>query len=128
MISRARLRFLATGQRIDPDGPAPVFEVPIANPDNLQCLHYPHPQTGQKAFPPAAAGECPPRPADAQLAAADGSAGAPGAAAPGSGAPGSAAPPSATRASSGRAQSSSVAAFDAGDTGPRPKNPWMRPS
>jgi hypothetical protein len=56
--------FLTTGQRIDSDGPAPVFEVPIANEDNLQCLHYPHPQTGEAAFPPAAAGECPPRPED----------------------------------------------------------------
>jgi hypothetical protein len=56
--------FLETGQRVDPDGPAPVFEVPIANEDNLQCLHYPHPQTGEEAFPPAAAGECPPRPED----------------------------------------------------------------
>jgi hypothetical protein len=63
--------FLATGERPDPDLAGPVFETPIANPDNLQCLHYPHPQTGQEAFPPAAAGECPPRPADPQLAAAD---------------------------------------------------------
>jgi hypothetical protein len=45
----------------------------------------PHPQTGQRAFPPAAAGECPPRPADAQLAAADGSGGTPGGAAPAAG-------------------------------------------
>ena len=61
--------FLKTGQRVDPDGPATVFEVPIVNPDNLQCLHYPHPQTGEKAFPPAAAGECPPRPEDMEVAA-----------------------------------------------------------
>jgi hypothetical protein len=84
--------FLATGQVVDPDGPAPVFEVPITNPDNLQCLHYPHPQTGQGAFGrdggPAAAGECPARPADAQLQPADGGAG-PGA---GSGGGGTAAP------------------------------------
>jgi hypothetical protein len=46
-----------------------VFETPIANEDNLQCLHYPHPQTGEEAFPPAAAGECPPRPEDAAVAA-----------------------------------------------------------
>jgi hypothetical protein len=52
--------FLATGQVLDPDLALPVFEVPIANRDNLQCLHYPHPQTGQRAFPPPAAGECPP--------------------------------------------------------------------
>jgi hypothetical protein len=68
--------FLATGSVVDPDGPAPIFEVPIANPDNLQCLHYPHPQTGQGAFGrdggPPAAGECPARPADAELAPADG--------------------------------------------------------
>ena len=37
----------------------------------------PHPQTGEAAFPPAAAGECPPRPADPALAAADGSGAAP---------------------------------------------------
>jgi hypothetical protein len=82
--------FLSTGQIIDPDGPLPIFETPIANPDNLQCLHYPHPQTGQGAFGrdggPAASGECPPRPADAQLAAADGPGGAPETSAPGGGA------------------------------------------
>jgi hypothetical protein len=61
--------FLETGRIVDPDGPAPVFETPIANRDNLQCLHYPHPQTGEGAFPPPAAGECPPRPADADVAA-----------------------------------------------------------
>ncbi len=60
--------FLTTGQIVDPDGPAPVFEVPIANRDNLQCLHYPPPQTGRDAFPPPAAGPCPARPADAQVA------------------------------------------------------------
>jgi hypothetical protein len=59
--------FLETGQIVDPDGPGNVFETHIANEDNLQCLHYPHPQTGQKAFPPAAAGECPPRPEDASV-------------------------------------------------------------
>ena len=64
--------FLATGQVIDPDGPLPVFETPIAQADDLQCLHYPHPQTGQGAFPPAAAGSCPPRPADAVVPPAEG--------------------------------------------------------
>jgi hypothetical protein len=59
--------FLETGQIVDPDGPGNVFETPIANEDNLQCLHYPHPQTGEEAFPPAAAGECPPRPEDASV-------------------------------------------------------------
>ena len=56
--------FLKTGNVTDPDGPGPVFETPIARQDNLQCLHYPNPQTGMRAFPPAAAGECPARPAD----------------------------------------------------------------
>jgi hypothetical protein len=68
--------FLETGRMVDPDGGATVFEVPIANLDNLQCLHYPHPQTGQGAFGapgqgefegqngPAASGECPRRPVD----------------------------------------------------------------
>ena len=62
--------FLSTGEILDPDGPLPVFEVPIASEDDLQCLHYPDPQTGAEAFPPAAAGPCPPRPADAEVAAA----------------------------------------------------------
>jgi hypothetical protein len=68
--------FLSSGNVTDPDSRGSVFEVPIANPDNLQCLHYPHPQTGQGAFGqpgqgpfsgsngPPAAGECPPRPLD----------------------------------------------------------------
>ena len=42
--------FLRTGQRIDPDGPGPVFETPIADPRDLQCLHYPDPQTGQGVY------------------------------------------------------------------------------
>jgi hypothetical protein len=45
---------------IDPDGPGPVFERPITNVNNLQCLHYPEPQTGQSAFPPAPSGPCGP--------------------------------------------------------------------
>ncbi|MDQ6649673.1 MAG: hypothetical protein M3Z02_06095, partial [Actinomycetota bacterium] len=48
---------------VDPDGPLPIFEVPIADPNNLQCLHYPDPQTGVGAYPPPAAGECAPAPA-----------------------------------------------------------------
>jgi hypothetical protein len=60
--------FLKTGQMVDPDGPGSVFEVPIAAPDNLQCLHYPNPQTGEEAFPPAAAGACPPRPQEPAVA------------------------------------------------------------
>lgn len=57
--------FLRTGTTIDPDGPLPVFEVPIADPDQTQCLHYPDPQTGAAAFPPGASGDCGHRPADA---------------------------------------------------------------
>lgn len=54
--------YLASGgtKVVDPDGPAPFFEVPIHNPANLWCLHYPDPQTGRGAFPPGAAGPCPP--------------------------------------------------------------------
>lgn len=37
-----------------------LFEVPIADPNNLTCLHYPQPQRGGTAYPPPAAGECPP--------------------------------------------------------------------
>jgi hypothetical protein len=52
--------FLATGQLVNtnPDW----LEVPIADPNNLECLHYPDPQTGQaqsrQPFP--ASGDCPP--------------------------------------------------------------------
>ncbi|MGI8534939.1 MAG: hypothetical protein ACR2K2_00305, partial [Mycobacteriales bacterium] len=53
--------FLSTGRIVDPDGPLPLFEVPIVHPDDLQCLHYPPPQTGAGVFPPAPAGPCPPR-------------------------------------------------------------------
>jgi hypothetical protein len=38
-----------------------MLEVPIANPNNLECLHYPDPQTGQEqtraAYPQS--GDCP---------------------------------------------------------------------
>ncbi|HUZ28183.1 MAG TPA: Ig-like domain-containing protein [Solirubrobacteraceae bacterium] len=54
--------FLSTGQVVNPN-PA-WLEFPIANPDNLQCLHYAEPQTGQpimrQPFP--ASGDCPPAP------------------------------------------------------------------
>jgi len=40
--------------------PAPVFETPIVNHDNLLCLHYAEPETGGTVYPPSAAGECPP--------------------------------------------------------------------
>ena len=55
--------FLATGQLINTN-PA-ILETPIADPNNLECLHYPDPQTGQpqarQPFP--ASGTCPPAPA-----------------------------------------------------------------
>jgi hypothetical protein len=41
---------------IDPDGPGPIWEVPIANTRNLDCTHYPQPQTGVPYT--ASAGEC----------------------------------------------------------------------
>jgi hypothetical protein len=54
--------FLASGQLTNPN-PA-FFEVPIADPNNLECLHYADPQTGQaqsrEAYP--ASGECPAAP------------------------------------------------------------------
>jgi hypothetical protein len=43
---------------VDPDGGGPVFELPIANRRDLWCLHYPEPQSGDPAFPPAAEGGC----------------------------------------------------------------------
>jgi len=45
---------------LDPDGPGGVFEQPIYDPHELDCLHYPEPQTGTGAYPPAANGECGP--------------------------------------------------------------------
>ena len=47
--------FLSTGQLVNtnPD----YLEVPIANPNNLECLHYPDPQTGQAAGPQPVPGE-----------------------------------------------------------------------
>ena len=52
--------FLATGQVVNTN-PA-WLEVPIADPDNLECLHFADPQTGQgqlrQPFP--ASGDCPP--------------------------------------------------------------------
>jgi len=36
--------------------PGPIWEVPIANPRNLDCTHYPQPQTGVPYT--ASAGEC----------------------------------------------------------------------
>ena len=52
--------FLLTGQVVNTN-PA-WLEVPIANPNNLECLHYPDPQTGQPQTrqPYPASGDCPP--------------------------------------------------------------------
>jgi hypothetical protein len=56
--------FLSTGQLVNTN-PA-WLEVPIANPNNLECLHFPDPQTGQdqvrQPFP--ASGDCPPLSSD----------------------------------------------------------------
>jgi hypothetical protein len=54
--------FLATGQLTNPN-PA-MFEVPIADPNELECLHYPDPQTGvkQSRSPFPASGSCPAAP------------------------------------------------------------------
>ncbi len=54
--------FLATGTVVNTN-PA-WLEVPIANPNNLECLHYPDPQTGQPQTrqPYPASGDCPPAP------------------------------------------------------------------
>lgn len=52
------LAFISSGGAtvIDPDGPGPIWEVPVANMRNLDCTHYPEPQTG---FPyTASSGEC----------------------------------------------------------------------
>jgi hypothetical protein len=55
--------FLSTGQltNTNPD----FLEVPIASPNNLECLHYPDPQTGlpQARSPFPASGDCPAPPA-----------------------------------------------------------------
>jgi hypothetical protein len=51
--------FLDTGQLLNTD--PGMLEVPIANPRNLECLHYPDPQTGQEQTrePYPASGDCP---------------------------------------------------------------------
>jgi hypothetical protein len=42
------LAFITSGGAtvIDPDGPGPIWEVPITNTRNLDCTHYAQPQTG----------------------------------------------------------------------------------
>jgi hypothetical protein len=52
------LAFISSGGAtvIDPDGPGPIWEVPVANTRNLDCTHYPQPQTGVPYT--VSAGEC----------------------------------------------------------------------
>jgi hypothetical protein len=47
------ITFLASGGMtvVDPDGSGPVFEVPVAIRTDLDCLHYPDPQTGKAPAP-----------------------------------------------------------------------------
>ena len=56
--------FLSTGQVVNTN-PA-WLEFPIANPNNLECLHYAEPQTGEAAVrqPFPASGDCPPPSSD----------------------------------------------------------------
>jgi hypothetical protein len=51
--------FLASGQLTNTN--PSMLEVPIADPNNLECLHYPDPQTGQPQArdPYPASGDCP---------------------------------------------------------------------
>ena len=59
--------FLSTGMLV-PTDPA-ILETPIANPNNLECLHYADPETGMAAnrqpFPQS--GDCPPAPSHGTL-------------------------------------------------------------
>ena len=52
------LAFISSGGAtvIDPDGPGPIWEVPIVNTSNLDCTHYSEPQTGVPYS--SSAGEC----------------------------------------------------------------------
>jgi hypothetical protein len=52
------LAFISSGGTtvIDPDGAGPIWEVPVANTRNLDCTHYPQPQTGVPYT--SSAGEC----------------------------------------------------------------------
>jgi hypothetical protein len=52
------LAFISSGGAtvIDPDLAGPIWEVPITSPSNLDCTHYPQPQTGVPYT--ASAGEC----------------------------------------------------------------------
>ncbi len=54
------ITFVASGGAtvIDPDGPGPVWEVPIQLRSNLDCLHYPEPQTGGPYTPGPGTGDC----------------------------------------------------------------------
>jgi hypothetical protein len=55
--------FLSSGQLTNTN--PEMLEVPIADPNNLECLHYPDPQTGQEQArdPYPASGDCPAAPA-----------------------------------------------------------------
>ena len=49
------------GQTVfDPDGSGGIFEQPIYDPKELDCLHYAEPQSGTGVYPPSAGGECGP--------------------------------------------------------------------
>jgi hypothetical protein len=52
------LAFISSGGAtvIDPDGPGPIWEVPVFNTRNLDCTHYAQPQTGVPYT--SSAGEC----------------------------------------------------------------------
>jgi hypothetical protein len=52
------LEYISSGGStvIDPDGPGPIWEVPIVRRANLDCLHYPEPQSGVPYT--MSAGEC----------------------------------------------------------------------
>ena len=41
---------LETSIRVDPDGPGDIFKTPTDDRLNLQCLHFPNPQTGLRAY------------------------------------------------------------------------------
>ena len=52
--------YLASGGQTVLQLPPPFFEFPIADPHNLECLHYPDPQTGQQPNPQPFEPDCPP--------------------------------------------------------------------
>jgi Bacterial Ig-like domain len=60
-LQQQMITFIASGGAVvvDPDGPLPVVETPIANPANLDCLHYADPQTGAPYSPGFNQPDCP---------------------------------------------------------------------